>query len=151
MILIKLSALLILKLRVIRFLAFKSLQKTNLLKQEGEKIVRQNALRDLLQPNALEAAKHEANRLNVAELVRLLMDIEPRKRVLAFRLLEKNKAIAVFEYLRPEEQADLIQAMENPEVMSLLEALDPDDRVRLFEELPAKVTKRLIANFCSLD
>jgi magnesium transporter len=108
--------------------------------------VRKNALRDLLQPNALEAAKHEANRLNVAELVRLLMEIEPRKRVLAFRLLEKNKAIAVFEYLRPEEQADLIQAMENPEVMSLLEALDPDDRVRLFEELPAKVTKRLIAN-----
>ncbi|MBE9166281.1 magnesium transporter [Pleurocapsales cyanobacterium LEGE 06147] len=108
--------------------------------------MRQNVLRDLLQPNALEAAKHEANRLNVSELVRLLMEIEPRKRVLAFRLLEKNKAIAVFEYLRPEEQADLVRAMENPEVMSLLEALDPDDRVRLFEELPAKVTKRLIAN-----
>jgi magnesium transporter len=108
--------------------------------------VRQNVLKDLLQPFSLEAAKKEANQFAPAELVQLLMDIEPRKRVLAFRLLEKNKAIAVFEYLRPEEQAALIRAMESPEVIRLVEALDPDDRVRLFEELPAKVTKRLIAN-----
>lgn len=108
--------------------------------------MRQNVLRDLLQPFSLEAAKKQANQIASAELVQLLMEIEPRKRVLAFRLLEKNKAIAVFEYLRPEEQADLIRAMESPEVIQLVEALDPDDRVRLFEELPAKVTKRLIAN-----
>jgi magnesium transporter len=109
-------------------------------------MMRQNVLRDLLQPFSLEAAKKQANQIAPAELVQLLMEIEPRKRVLAFRLLEKNKAIAVFEYLRPEEQADLIRAMESPEVIQLVEALDPDDRVRLFEELPAKVTKRLIAN-----
>ncbi len=113
--------------------------------------MRHNVLGDLLQPYALEAAKKEANRLPAAELVQLLLDIEPGKRVLAFRLLEKDKAIAVFEYLRPEEQADLIQDMENPEVISLLEALDPDDHVRLFDELPAKVTKRLIANLNSQD
>ncbi|MDY7054439.1 magnesium transporter [Limnospira fusiformis] len=106
--------------------------------------MRGNVLNDLLQPFALEAAKKEANSLPASELVQLLMQIEPHKRVIAFRLLEKNRAIAVFEYLRPEEQADLIQDMENPEVMTLLEALDPDDRVQLFEELPAKVTKRLI-------
>jgi magnesium transporter len=108
--------------------------------------MRQNFLNDLLQPFALEAAKQEANRWPAVELVQLLMEIEPRKRVLAFRLLEKDKAIAVFEYLRPEEQADLIRTMETPEVMSLLEALKPDDRVRLFDELPAKIAKRLIAN-----
>ncbi|MCD8489328.1 MAG: magnesium transporter [Desertifilum sp.] len=113
--------------------------------------MRQNVLNDLLQPFALEAAKKEANRLPSAELVQLLMEIEPRKRVLAFRLLEKNKAIAVFEYLRPEDQAELVQVMESPEVMGLLEKMDADDRVRLFDELPAKVTKRLIANLNPKD
>jgi len=109
--------------------------------------MRQNVLNEfLLQPFALEAAKKEANRLPAAELVQSLMEIVPHKRVLAFRLLEKKKAIAVFEYLRPEQQADLIRTMETPEVISLLEALDSDERVRLFEELPAKITKRLIAN-----
>jgi magnesium transporter len=113
--------------------------------------MRGNVLNDLLQPFALEAAKQEANRLPATELVQLLLEIPPQKRVLAFRLLEKDKAIAVFEYLRPEEQADLIQAMESPEVMGLLSALEPDERVRLFDELPAKVAKRLIANLNPQD
>ncbi len=108
--------------------------------------MRQNVLNDLLQPFALEAAKKEANRTAPAELVQLLLEIEPGKRALAFRLLDKDKAIRVFEYLRPDDQAALIQAMESREVMGLLEELDVDDRVRLFEELPAKITKRLITN-----
>jgi magnesium transporter len=108
--------------------------------------MRQNVLNDLLQPFALEAAKREANSIPSAELVQLLMDIEPSKRVLAFRLLDKDKALRVFEYLRPEDQAELIRTMESPEVMGLLEWLDVDDRVRLFEELPAKITKRLMAH-----
>ncbi|WP_035987166.1 magnesium transporter [Leptolyngbya sp. KIOST-1] len=107
--------------------------------------MRQNVLNDLLQPFALEAAKKEANSIAPAELVQLLMEIEPSKRAIAFRLLDKDKAIRVFEYLRPDDQAELIQAMESPEISALLEELDVDDRVRLFEELPAKVTKRLIA------
>ncbi|MGY6528755.1 MAG: magnesium transporter [Cyanobacterium sp.] len=105
-----------------------------------------NLLKDLLEPYALEAAKKEANSFPPAELVQLLMDIEPEKRVLAFRLLEKNKAAQVFEYLRPEDQAGLTQMMESPEVMGLVEGLEADERVRLFDELPAKVVKRLIAN-----
>ena len=108
--------------------------------------MRHNVLEELLQPNALEAAKKEANQIPPTELVQLLMEIDPDKRVLAFRLLDKDKAIAVFEYLRAEEQAELIQAMEDPKVMELVEALPADERVRLFEELPAKVTKRLIPN-----
>lgn len=104
-----------------------------------------NVLKDLLQPFALEAAKKEANRIAAVELVQLLLELPPDKRILAFRLLDKDKAIAVFEYLRPEQQADLIRSMENPEALKLIETLKPDDRVRLFDELPAKVTKRLMA------
>lgn len=109
--------------------------------------MRQNAFNDLsLQPRALEVAKETANQLKFIDLVRSLSQLEPKKRVLAFRLLDKSRAIAVFEYLTPEKQAELIREMENPEVMNILEALDPDDRVKLFEELPAKITNRLIAN-----
>ncbi|OKH28683.1 magnesium transporter [Chroogloeocystis siderophila] len=107
--------------------------------------MQRNTLNDLLRPKALGAAKRTANQLSVTELVRSLLEIEPKKRVLAFRLLEKDKAIAVFEFLHPDEQANLIQAMEDPEIVPILEALDPEQRVRLFEELPAKVTKRLLS------
>ncbi|BAZ04111.1 magnesium transporter [Calothrix sp. NIES-3974] len=107
----------------------------------------QNVFKNLsLQPSGLQVAKQTVNQLEVRELVRSLSEIEPKKRVLAFRLLDKSKAIAVFEELAPNQQADLIREMENPEVITIIEALDPDDRVKLFEELPAKIAKRLIAN-----
>ncbi|MBF2074825.1 MAG: magnesium transporter [Synechococcales cyanobacterium C42_A2020_086] len=105
-----------------------------------------NPLNDLLAyPKALGAAKLTANQLSISELLRSLREIDPHKRVLAFRLLEKEKAIAVFDALYPDEQATLIQGMTDPEILVFLEALEPDQRVRLFEELPAKVTKRLMS------
>ncbi|WAL60657.1 magnesium transporter [Thermocoleostomius sinensis] len=108
--------------------------------------MRSNILNQLLEQPSVEATKQTVNQLSSFELARLLNDVDYQKRVLAFRLLGKNKAIEVFEYLNPDEQADLIQAMENPESIEVIESLDPDDRVQLFEELPAKVTKRLIAD-----
>ncbi|MEN9207269.1 MAG: magnesium transporter [Gloeomargarita sp. GMQP_bins_120] len=102
-------------------------------------------LKELLEsPQALGAAKRTANQLDTWQLVRLLRELPPRKQILAFRMLEKDRAIAVFEALTPEEQAELVQRMADPEVVAFLEVLDPDQRVRLFEELPAKVTKRLL-------
>jgi magnesium transporter len=104
---------------------------------------------DLKQPKGLGAAKHTANQLTVVELVRSLTEIDPRKRVVAFRLLEKHKAIRVFEQLHPDEQANLIRAMEDPEILPILEAMPAEQRVRLFEELPAKVTQRLLSQLSS--
>ncbi|MDM7325912.1 MAG: magnesium transporter, partial [Thermosynechococcus sp. Uc] len=39
----------------------------------------------------------------------------------------------------------LTEGMTDPEILHFLEALEADQRVRLFEELPAKVTKRLLS------
>jgi magnesium transporter len=108
--------------------------------------MQQNVFDDLLnQPKSLGATKRTANQLPLAELVRSLLEIEPQRRVLAFRLLEKEKAIDVFEFLSPDEQATLLRGMTDPETVTILEALDAEQRVRLFEELPAKVTKRLMS------
>ncbi|MCC5896780.1 MAG: magnesium transporter [Phormidium sp. BM_Day4_Bin.17] len=104
-----------------------------------------NALQDILQEPSFGSAKETVNNLPVIELAHCLSEIDYRKRVLAFRLLEKERAIEVFEHLHPDQQADLVQDMENPEAIQLLAAMDPDDRVQLIEELPAKITKRLIA------
>lgn len=73
-------------------------------------------------------------------------DLGPVDRVIAFRLLDKDRAIDLFDDLDVDRQASLVSSMEDPEVLGLIEPLDPDDRARLFEELPAKVTKRLLAS-----
>ncbi len=64
---------------------------------------------------------------------------------LAFRLLPKDEAIAVYEYLDPAVQQSLLERLRSGEVLELVEEMSPDDRVRLFDELPAKVVRRLLA------
>jgi len=64
---------------------------------------------------------------------------------LAFRLLPKDEAIEVYEYLEPAVQQTLLERMRSGEVLELVEEMSPDDRVRLFDELPAKVVRRLLA------
>ncbi len=64
---------------------------------------------------------------------------------LAFRLLSKNEAIEVYEYLDPAVQQSLLDRLRSNEVLELVEEMSPDDRVRLFDELPAKVVRRLLS------
>jgi magnesium transporter len=64
---------------------------------------------------------------------------------LAFRLLPKDEAIAVYEYLEPSVQQTLLDRLRSSEVLELVEEMSPDDRVDLFDELPAKVVRRLLA------
>jgi magnesium transporter len=64
---------------------------------------------------------------------------------LAFRLLPKDEAIAVYEYLPVDVQQTLLERLRSGEVLELVEEMSPDDRVRLFDELPAKVVRRLQA------
>lgn len=64
---------------------------------------------------------------------------------LAFRLLPKDEAIEVYEYLEPTVQQSLLDRLRSGEVLELVEKMSPDDRVRLFDELPAKVVRRLLA------
>ena len=64
---------------------------------------------------------------------------------LAFRLLGKDEAIEVYEYLDAAVQQSLLERLRSGEVLELVEEMSPDDRVRLFDELPAKVVRRLLA------
>ena len=64
---------------------------------------------------------------------------------LAFRLIAKNEAIEVYEYLEPLVQQSLLDRLRSSEVLELVEEMSPDERVRLFDELPAKVVRRLLS------
>jgi magnesium transporter len=80
--------------------------------------------------------------VDVAEAIGCL----PRTlQALAFRLLPKDEAIEVYEYLDAAVQQTLLERLRSGEVLEVVEEMSPDDRVRLFDELPAKVVRRLLA------
>ncbi len=66
------------------------------------------------------------------------------RRALTFRLLSKDQATDVFEYLEPDIREELIGALHDTQVCQIVEGMRPDDRAELFDELPAGVVKRLI-------
>jgi magnesium transporter len=92
----------------------------------------------------LNQLKVELNRLPAVDVGDYIVEQPIEKRAIAFRLLNKDQAIAVFEYLPSEVQEELIEALHATQVCQIVEAMSPDDRVELFDELPAKVVKRLL-------
>jgi magnesium transporter len=66
------------------------------------------------------------------------------RRAIAFRLLGKDQATAVFEYLEPEIREELIGALHDVQLCQIIEGMRPDDRAELFDELPASVVRRLV-------
>ncbi|OLT41216.1 magnesium transporter [Saccharomonospora sp. CUA-673] len=72
-----------------------------------------------------------------------LAHLDPTERAVAFRLLNKDEAVEVFDALDPEHQATLLDGLREDRVRELVEAMAADDRARLFDEMPAKVAARL--------
>ena len=80
--------------------------------------------------------------VDIAEAIGSLPQI---LQALAFRLLKKNEAIEVYEYLDPIVQQTLLDRLRSGEVLEIVEKMSPDDRVQLFDELPAKVVRRFLS------
>ncbi len=102
-------------------------------------------IREKLQQRRMQEAKQELSTLHWADITRVVQELEPNERAIAFRLLDKDVAIDVFEELDAEEQETLIEALGDDEVVEIVEGMDPDDRTEFFDELPAKVASRLLA------
>jgi len=79
-----------------------------------------------------------------ADIADLLASIPSDQAVIAFRLLPKDLAISVFDYMDGTFQNQLLEAFSDQAARGFLEAMPPDDRTELLDEVPAKVARRLL-------
>lgn len=79
------------------------------------------------------------------DVASLLGDLAIEEQVIVFRLLPRRTAAATFEYLSLDAQEALLKAMAQEDVAALLNDMAPDDRTMFLEELPAPVTRQLLA------
>ncbi len=84
--------------------------------------------------------------VDIAEAIALLPEA---MQAIAFRLLDKAKAIEVYEYLHFEVQQFLLEKFQAEEALQIIDSISPDERVKLFDELPPKIVRRLIAQLSS--
>ena len=102
-------------------------------------------LKVLLEAGNYDGAKLLLGPVQEVDAAEAIGNLPRTLQALAFRLLPKDEAIAVYEYLPVDVQQTLLERLRSGEVLELVEAMSPDDRVRLFDELPAKVVRRLQA------
>jgi magnesium transporter len=99
----------------------------------------------LLEQRNLQGAKALLLPVQPVDIAEAIEELPESMQVIAFRLLSKAEAIEVYEYLDSGVQQALIEKFKRQEVLEIVDKMSPDDRVRLFDELPAKIVRRLLA------
>jgi magnesium transporter len=102
-------------------------------------------LSSLIRRGDFSSLHDELARWRPQELAAAFCELRADDQVLAFRILPRRTAAAVFEYLPRDCQRSLVRAMGQKEVAALLNQMSPDDRTWFLSELPANATKELLA------
>ena len=93
--------------------------------------------------NTLRRELKEMEPLDIAEIIE---DLSDKDDIILFRLLSREEAKNTFQYLSHDKQEQIIEGLAKnvSRVSALLNDLEPDDRTAFFEELPGKITQRLL-------
>ena len=78
------------------------------------------------------------------EILQAFHVLSPEEQVIVFRLLAKDCAMSIFEQLDTNEQQNLLRSFTDENVAEFVNEMAPDDRVRLLDEMPAGVAKKLL-------
>ena len=113
-------------------------------RSELRQLVR-SQLKMLLDQGNLQGVKALLVPVQPVDIAEAIEGLPESMQVIAFRLLAKDEAIEVYENLDSTVQQTLLQEFKGQEVLDVVDKMSPDDRVRLFDELPAKIVRRLLA------
>jgi magnesium transporter len=103
-------------------------------------------IHNLVEARDWKSLKSELNNLLPQETAEVIEVLSKTEQIILFRLLSRVSAKETFQYLSHEEQESIIEglAKDSKKLTDLLNDLDPDDRTAFFEELPGKVSQRLM-------
>ena len=101
-------------------------------------------LQVLLEQDNLRGAKALLVPVQPADIAEAIEGLPETMQAIAFRLLSKNEAIEVYENLDSSVQQALIEDFKRQDLIDIVDKMSPDDRARLFDELPAKIVRRLL-------
>lgn len=104
-----------------------------------------DSVEKLFERKQFKSLKELLSTMEPADIAEVLAEKSPGERVFLFRLLPKDLAIEVFEFLEGAEREELLASFTDMEVSSIIEEMSDDDRTALFDELPAKTVKKLLS------
>lgn len=109
------------------------------------------SLQNVVESHCVDAALHWLDNHPPHVIADELARMDAVEAGVAFRLLDKDLALAVFEELEPVDQQQILQGLRDQTFRELVEGLAPDDRARMLREAPAKVAKKVLAGLSPRD
>lgn len=105
-----------------------------------------NNISRLIDDKNWQILKKELTQLEPFQIAEIIENVSKTDGIILFRLLSRSLAKSTFEYLSYEQQEDVIEglAANSQKIADLLNDLAPDDRTAFFEELPGKISQRLL-------
>jgi len=104
----------------------------------------QDAVLDAIAAKRWEELRGLLCDVHPSDIADLIIVLPPSEEAIVFRLLPRDLAAQVFSYLPRPHQEGLISSLTGEELARILNDVRPDDRARLFEALPAAVTRELL-------
>ena len=104
----------------------------------------ENTFRELLNNKQYKILRQELMESDPADIADLLMSEPTERTLIAFRLLPKELAVEVFDYLDGTHQNRILGSFSDYAARAFLEEMPPDDRAELLDEVPAIVARRLL-------
>lgn len=101
-------------------------------------------LADLIVRRRFDVLKERLRSGQIPDLAEAIDRLPSEQEAVAFRLLDRDRASDVFEYLSFDAQEHLLRTLSDADAANVLEEMSADDRTALLEELPGKVTARLL-------
>jgi magnesium transporter len=102
-------------------------------------------LNQLYTNKQIDQLKAALQSISTHELIDVVERFDLSAQVTLLRLMAKDKALALFEWMDVHHQQALLQSFSDEAAMDYFSALEPDDRLRLMDELPAGIAKRLLS------
>ncbi|MBF6349139.1 magnesium transporter [Nocardia flavorosea] len=109
------------------------------------------SLQNVVESHRVDAALHWLDNHPPHVIADELARMDAVEAGVAFRLLDKDLALAVFEELEPVDQQQILQGLRDQSFRELVEGMAPDDRARMLREAPAKVAKKVLAGLSPRD
>ncbi|MDD3743006.1 MAG: magnesium transporter, partial [Lentimicrobiaceae bacterium] len=90
--------------------------------------------------------RHMLSGMEPLDIAEIIEDLSASDDIILFRLLAREKAKDTFQHLTHEKQEQIIEGLATNEkrISALLNDMNPDDRTAFFEDLPKKITRRLL-------
>ncbi len=103
-------------------------------------------IQQLIEDKSWKILKAELQHIEPLDLAEIIEELTKSDGIILFRLLPREVATDTFAHLSHDEQEEIIKglATNSVKIANLLNDLDPDDRTAFFEELPGKVSQRLV-------